>query len=59
MKMNVNRNIIENSYYMVSLFSKKGLEEKAIKNKNITNLKLQKLMYFAEAYYMVKNKDET
>ena len=58
MKMNVNRNIIENSYYMVSLFSKKELDEKIRKNKNITNLKLQKLMYFVEAYYMVKNKDE-
>lgn len=51
----INRDIIENSYYLINLF----IENKA-KDKNIslTNLKLQKLMYFIEAYYMVENPDE-
>lgn len=50
MKEEVNRNIVENSYYMINLF----IENK----KMITNLKLQKLMYFVEAYYMAKNPSE-
>lgn len=50
MDKKINRNIIENSYYMIKLF----IDE----NKDITNLKLQKLMYFVEAYYMVKNSSE-
>lgn len=44
-----NDNIIINSLYMVSLFS---IEKDKGKNISITNLKLQKLMYFVEAYYM-------
>lgn len=44
------RDIVENSYYMISLFEKAG--------KTITNLKLQKLMYFVEALYMCKNSNE-
>lgn len=51
----VNRNIIENSYYLINLFDN---DKKKESNKSITNLKLQKLMYFVEAYYMVKNKNE-
>ncbi len=51
MNNEINRNIIENSYYMVKLFVDDG--------KEITNLKLQKLMYFVEAYYMVKNSSES
>ena len=47
----INRNIIDNSYYLISLFINNERE--------ITNLKLQKLMYFVEAYYMAKNGDET
>lgn len=50
-KTNINRNIIENSYYLISLFEKDS--------KEITNLKLQKLMYFIEAYYMAKNDSES
>ena len=50
----INRDIIENSYYMINLFN----EEKKQKDLSITNLKLQKLMYFLEAYYMVENTEE-
>lgn len=46
----INRSIIDNSYYLISLFIDGEAE--------ITNLKLQKLMYFVEAYYMAKNDDE-
>ncbi len=55
MDQNINHNIIENSYYMINLFSNDKNKEKNI---SITNLKLQKLMYFVEAYYMVKNPNE-
>ena len=47
MNKKINNNIIENSYYMIYLFQKN--------DKEITNLKLQKLMYFVEAYYTSKN----
>ena len=47
MNKKINNNIIENSYYMIYLFQKD--------DKEITNLKLQKLMYFVEAYYTAKN----
>ena len=78
----INRDILDNSFYMISLFENakvkdyddgidksslstplafdEGGEESKdflyIRNnrKNITNLKLQKLMYFVEIYYMVK-----
>lgn len=49
---NLNRDIIENSYYLINLFLIAKTEKS---NVSITNLKLQKLMYFVEAYYMVKN----
>lgn len=51
MNNEINHNIIKNSYYMIKLFTDE--------NKEITNLKLQKLMYFVEAYYMVKNNPES
>lgn len=53
----INSDIIINSYYMIDLFNQKKVKnpEKSI---SITNLKLQKLMYFVEAYYMVKNPDD-
>lgn len=50
----INRDIIENSYYMINLFD----EGKKQKDISITNLKLQKLMYFLEAYYTVENPEE-
>lgn len=50
----INRDIIENSYYMINLFDR----DKKDRNVSITNLKLQKLMYFVEAYYMVDNPEE-
>ncbi len=51
----LNRDIIENSYYLINLFLIDKTESKKI---SITNLKLQKLMYFVEAYYMVKNPND-
>lgn len=52
----INRDILENSYYLINLF----VEDKAKNKQNvsITNLKLQKLMYFVEAYYMAENINE-
>lgn len=38
--------ILEDSYYLISLFNKD--------NRKVTNLQIQKLMYFFEAYYMVE-----
>lgn len=44
-------NIVYDSYYLVSLFNNE--------KKDITQLQIQKLMYFFEAYYMnVKNTNE-
>jgi len=40
-------NIIFDAYYLISLFKKD--------NKSITQLQLQKIMYFFEAYYMAIN----
>lgn len=54
MKEDISRDIIENSFYMINLFYNDSNSDK----KEITNLKLQKLMYFVEAYYMVKNPGE-
>lgn len=42
-------NIVHDAYYLITLFNKD-------KN-NITQLQVQKLMYFFEAYYMVKHKE--
>lgn len=53
----IERDIIVNSYYMINLFYKHS-DENIKFNISITNLKLQKLMYFVEAYYMVENQDE-
>ena len=47
----VNRSIIENSYYIINHFETSETE--------ITNLKLQKLLYLAEALYMSIYKNET
>lgn len=54
---NIDKNIINNAFYMINLFNQKKSKwpDKKI---SITNLKLQKLMYFVEAYYMVKNPNE-
>lgn len=43
--VDVERDIKINSYYVIDYFHQKG--------ENITNLKLQKLMYFMEGLYMV------
>lgn len=50
-KKEFENNIVYDSYYLVNLF-------KHDNDKNITQLQVQKLMYFFEAYYMnVKNVD--
>ncbi len=44
-------NIVFDSYYLINLFTKD--------NREVTQLQIQKLMYFFEAYYMnVKNTDK-
>lgn len=43
-KMELERDILLNSYYIIDYFKKNGQE--------ITNLKLQKLLYLEEAIYM-------
>lgn len=66
----VERNILKNAYYMINLFeneknkyyedinnrsnSEEIKSEQMPNNTIISNLKLQKLMYFVEAYYMNK-----
>jgi len=72
-KKDVENDILINAFYMISLFEKKKIEyyenDENIDNERnenerpnntiISNLKLQKLMYFVEAYYMVEyNKNE-
>ncbi len=42
--MDIERDIIINSYYVIFYFNEKGV--------SVTNLKLQKLMYFMEGLYM-------
>lgn len=86
-KESINKNILDNSFYMISLFenaremiiddeSDNGSSSESIvipkeesederdaritkymkdNCKSITNLKLQKLMYFVEIYYLAKN----
>ena len=44
-EMDIERDIIINSYYVIDYFNQNG--------ESITNLKLQKLMYFMEGLYMV------
>ncbi len=46
----IDRNIINNSKYIITYFNKNNVE--------ITNLKLQKLLYFLEAIYIVVNDNE-
>lgn len=50
-------NIITNAFYMINLFNQKKSSQ-TNKKIFITNLKLQHLMYFVEAYYMVQNPNE-
>ncbi len=44
-KKEYENNIVYDSYYLVNLFEKDG--------KKVTQLQVQKLMYFFEAYYMI------
>ncbi len=46
----IERDIIINAYYVIYYFNQNG--------KKITNLKLQKLLYFLEAIYLIQNLDE-
>lgn len=46
----IERDIIINAYYVIYYFNQNG--------KKITNLKLQKLLYFLEAIYLIQNRDE-
>ena len=46
----IERDIIINSYYVIDYFKKQG--------ESITNLKLQKLMYFLEGLYMALGNEE-
>lgn len=48
--VNIDRNILENSYYVIEYFNGN--------DKEVTNLKIQKLMYFLEAIYMVITKED-
>ena len=50
MKNEIERDPIVNSYYIIYYFNQNG--------KKITNLKLQKLLYFLEAIYLIQNLDE-
>ena len=47
----IEKDIIINSYYIVDYFNKRG--------KQITAVKLQILLYFLEAIYLIQNKEET
>ena len=42
-------NIVHDSYYLINQFKKAG--------KKVTQLQVQKIMYFFEAYYMCEHKD--
>ena len=46
----IERDIIINSYYVIDYFKRHG--------ESITNLKLQKLMYFLEGLYMALSDDD-
>ena len=49
--MDYENNIVYDSYYLINMFTKD--------NQEVTQLQIQKLMYFFEAYYMnVKNTDK-
>lgn len=50
MEASIERDIIINAYYVIYYFNQKG--------KEITNLKLQKLLYFLEAIYLIQNQNE-
>lgn len=47
----VDRNLMHNAYYIICYFEERG--------KQITNLQLQKLLYFYEAVYLYYNPEET
>ena len=47
---NIERNVIKNSEYIIDYYNRK--------DKEITNLELQKLIYFLEAIYMVSTDEE-
>lgn len=47
----IEKDLIINSYYIVDYFNKRG--------KQITAVKLQILLYFLEAIYLIQNKEET
>lgn len=47
---NIERNVIKNSEYIIAYYNRNG--------KKITNLELQKLVYFLEAIYMVSTNEE-
>ncbi len=47
----IEKDIVINSYYIVDYFNKRG--------KQITIVKLQILLYFLEAIYLIQNKEET
>ena len=49
--MSMEKDLIKNAYYIISYFHQKG--------KIITQLKLQKLLYFLEAIYLIQNLDES
>lgn len=51
MKNEIERDPIVNSYYIIYYFNQNG--------EKITNVKLQKLLYFLEAIYLIQNKEET
>ena len=47
--MKIDRNLYNNAEYIIKFFSLEG--------KQVTNLKLQKLLYFLEAIYMINTKE--
>lgn len=48
-KKKIENNIVYDAYYLISLFNDEKIP--------VTQLQVQKLMYFFEAYYMVKHKE--
>lgn len=48
--MEIERSVLKNAKYIISFFSKREY--------SVTNLKLQKLLYFLEALYMVETNED-
>ena len=48
--MKIERDILKNSKYIITYFNEKG--------KDVTNLMLEKLLYFLEAIYMVRTNED-